>query len=160
MKKVLLILGCMLGCFGCATTQTSDLFPYEPATKSETTADAIQDILSSAAGAVTGGMIGSQVSDSKAAPVVGAYVGGEMFRGMSRWQTSKRTAKWEQGFEAGKRAERLALLSKMQPGQMTAEKEEGTSEYMAKQRVLKRIPNLEIDGVKYDSYYKEVPILQ
>ena len=159
MTKGIIFLGCILSCIGCATTQDmSDLLPYEAAQKHETTADAIGDVISSASGATAGALLGDAVSDSNYAPVVGAYVGGELMRGMHRWNISKRTKKWEQGFEAGKKAERLELLEKMQPGQMMEEKERGTSEYMAKQRVLKRIPNLEVGGIKYDSFYKEVSV--
>ena len=161
MKKIIIILGCLLGCLGCATTHDmSDLLPYEAAQKHETVADSIGDVMSSAAGATAGALLGDAASDSDYAPILGAYIGGEAMRGMHRWNVSKRNKKWEQGVEMGRRMERLDLLNKMQPGQMMEEKKSGTSEYMAKQRALKRIPPLEIKGVKYDSYYEEVPVLK
>lgn len=160
MRKIITFILCGLFCAGCATTnQMSDLLPYEAAQKHETTADAIGDVVSSAAGATAGALLGDEISDSDYAPTVGAYLGAEVMRGMHRWNISKRNAKWEQGFAAGKRQAAIELLEKMQPGKMV-EKEGGSSEYMAKQRVIKRVPQLEIDGIKYDSYYKEVEVLR
>ena len=158
MKKLMAFLVCILGCIGCATTHTRDIIPYEGAVPAETTADAIAEIMSTAAGATGGALIGDEVSDGKYAPTIGAYLGAEAMRGLSRWNISKRNAKWKEGYEAGKRAERLSLLKKMQPGKMV--EKEDTSEYMSKSKTLKRIPKLELDGVKYDSHYKELEMLR